>query len=97
MDAFAHLKVRKGKVVIHVEGSSVKIQVKGMAVTETINITVEECSTVDIHGNYKALDKRDDESQRGFKVQPPERPALPQGIVGLTAPRGYGIGKRHDA
>jgi hypothetical protein len=74
MDAFAHMRIRKGRVLVHVEGNSVKIQVKGMMVNETINIEVEDCSTVDIQGNYKMLDKRDDESQRGFKVQPPERP-----------------------
>jgi len=60
MDAFAHLRVRKGRVLIHVEGNCVKIQVKGMMINETINITVEDCSTVDIQGNYKTLDKRHD-------------------------------------
>lgn len=61
MDAFAHLRVQKGSVRIHVEGTCVKIQVKGLMVNEIINVTVENCSTVDIQGNYKILDKRHDD------------------------------------
>lgn len=60
MDTYAHFRVKKGHVLIHVEDSAVKIQIKGMSY-ETINIEVENCSTVDIQGNYKTLDKRHDD------------------------------------
>ena len=100
MDAFAHMRIRKARVRIREEGMGLKIEVVGEMINETITIEIAELSRIDL--KPKCFTDRSADESPPAHVQPPERPTAvpqapppPQGIVGLTARRGYGIGKRH--
>lgn len=100
MDAFAHLRIAKGRVRLKEYGTGVRIEITGMLVNESITVEVGDCPTIDVKP-LSMVQKRDPVNQSA-KVQPPVRPSTvpnapypAQGIVGLTAPRGYGLGKRN--
>lgn len=48
MDAFAHLRIKKGRVNITESGAGVKIEIMGLMINESIMVEIGECSRIDI-------------------------------------------------
>lgn len=102
MDAFLHMRINKGRVRLIESGQGVRIEIVGMMINERITIEVSQCQTLEVKP-LCMTQKFNETSQPGQAaiVQPPERPSEipqapppPQFLVGLTARRGHGVGKR---
>lgn len=99
MDAFAHLRIERGRVRLVESGAGVRIEITGMMINESITIEVGHCQTLEVRPLCMTERKREEPLKAGYHKEsdpiPDAPPPAQGGIIGLTARRGHGLGKRN--